>query len=54
MPGRTLLDPAITRARQLFVIVRQKKALYLAVRDWRRTPRQTAHGGLLDGRLRFA
>jgi len=28
--------------------------LYLAVRDWRRTPRTTALGGLLDGTLRFA
>src|SRR5215216_5370482 len=40
--GRTLLYTALTRARQLVVIVGQKQALYLAVRDWRRTARQTA------------
>jgi hypothetical protein len=34
------------------VIVGQKKALYLAVRDWRRAPRHTALGTLLDGTLR--
>src|SRR5215212_8107568 len=38
MLGRTLLYTALTRARQLLVIVGQKKALYLAVRDWRRAP----------------
>src|SRR4051812_34424908 len=54
MLGRTLLYTAITRARQLVVLVGQKKALYLAVRDWRRAPRHTALGGLLDGTLRFA
>jgi exodeoxyribonuclease V alpha subunit len=53
MLGRTLLYTALTRARQLVVIVGQKKALYLAVRDWRRAPRHTALGGLLDGTLRF-
>jgi exodeoxyribonuclease V alpha subunit len=53
MLGRTLLYTALTRARQLVVIVGQKKALFLAVRDWRRTARQTALGGLLDGTLRF-
>ena len=53
MLGRTLLYTAVTRARQLVVIVGQKKALYLAVRDWRRAPRHTALGGLLDGTLRF-
>lgn len=53
MLGRTLLYTAITRARQLVVIVGQRKALYLAVRDWRRAPRHTALGGLLDGTLRF-
>ena len=53
MLGRTLLYAAMTRARKLLVIVGQKKALYLAVRDWRRAPRHTALGGLLDGTLRF-
>src|SRR5205814_9925765 len=38
MLGRTLLYTALTRARQLVVIVGQRKALYLAVRDWRRAP----------------
>ena len=38
MLGRTLLYTALTRARQLVVIVGQQKALYLAVRDWRREP----------------
>jgi len=52
--GRTLLYTAVTRARQLLVIVGQQKALSLAVRDWRRTPRHTALGGLLTGTLRFA
>ena len=54
MLGRTLLYTAMTRARKLLVIVGQKKALYLAVRDWRREPRHTALGGLLDGTLRCA
>jgi exodeoxyribonuclease V alpha subunit len=53
MLGRTLLYTALTRARRLVVIVGQRKALYLAVRDWRRTPRHTALGGLLAGTLRF-
>jgi hypothetical protein len=53
MLGRTLLYTALTRARQLVVIVGQKRALFLAVRDWRRAPRHTALGGLLDGTLRF-
>ena len=35
------------------LVVGKKKALYLAVRDWRRAPRHTAVGGLLDGTLRF-
>ena len=54
MLGRTLLYTAVTRARQLVVIVGQYKALRLAVRDWRREPRHTALGGLLAGTLRFA
>jgi hypothetical protein len=53
MLGRTLLYTAMTRARRLLVIVGQKKALYLATRDWRRAPRHTALGRLLDGTLRF-
>src|SRR5207249_3318894 len=53
MLGRTLLYTAVTRARQLVVIVGQHKALRLAVHDWRREPRHTALGGLLDGSLRF-
>ena len=51
--GRTLLYTAVTRAKQLVVIVGQRKALGLAVRDWRRTPRHTALAGVLDGTLRF-
>jgi hypothetical protein len=54
MLGRTLLYTAMTRARRLLVVVGQRRALYLAVRDWRRAPRHTALGGLLDGTLRFA
>ena len=52
--GRTLLYTAVTRARQLVVIVGQRKALHLAVRDWRRAARHTALDGLLDGTLRYA
>ena len=51
--GRTLLYTAVTRAKQVVVIVGQRKALGLAVRDWRRTPRHTALAGVLDGTLRF-
>jgi exodeoxyribonuclease V alpha subunit len=54
MLGRTLLYTALTRARQLVVLVGQSKALRLAVRDWRREPRQTALAGLLTGARRFA
>jgi exodeoxyribonuclease V alpha subunit len=53
MLGRTLLYTALTRARQLVVIVGQKKALFLAVRDWRRAPRHTALAGLLGGTLQY-
>ena len=52
--GRTLLYTAFTRARRLVVIVGQTKALSMAVRDWRRAPRYTALGGLLDGTTRYA
>ncbi len=51
--SRTLLYTAVTRARQLVVLVGQRKALALAVRDWRRTTRQTALEGLLTEELRF-
>ncbi len=54
MLGRTLLYTAITRARQLVVLVGQPRALRLAVRDWRREPRHTALEGLLAGTLHFA
>jgi exodeoxyribonuclease V alpha subunit len=54
MLGRTLLYTALTRARQLVVLVGQPKALRLAVRDWRREPRHTALEGLLAGTARFA
>ena len=54
MLGRTLLYTALTRARQLVVLVGQQRALQLAVRDWRRTPRQTALAGLLQKSLTFA
>jgi exodeoxyribonuclease V alpha subunit len=53
MLGRTLLYTAITRARQLVVLVGQPRALRLAVRDWRREPRHTALEGLLAGTLHF-
>ena len=53
MLGRTLLYTALTRARQLVVLVGQQKALYLAARDWRRVPRHTALGGPPDGTLRL-
>jgi exodeoxyribonuclease V alpha subunit len=49
MLGRTLLYTALTRARQLVVIVGQKRALTLAVKDWRRVARSTALAGLLTG-----
>ncbi len=51
--GRTLLYTAVTRAKQLVVVVGQRKALGLAVRDWRRTPRHTALAGVLGGTLHF-
>ena len=53
MLGRTLLYTALTRARALVIVVGQRKALSLAVRDWRRTPRHTALDGLLTGIARF-
>jgi exodeoxyribonuclease V alpha subunit len=53
MLGRTLLYTAVTRARQLVVIVGQQRALAMAVKDWRRQERHTALDGLLAGTLRF-
>jgi hypothetical protein len=53
MLGRTLLYTAVTRARELVVIVGQRRALAMAVKDWRRAARTTALGGLLGGMLRF-
>ncbi|HEV2122515.1 MAG TPA: AAA family ATPase, partial [Chloroflexota bacterium] len=51
--GRTLLYTAVTRARQLVVLVGQPRALALAVKDWRRAPRQTALAGLLTGNVQY-
>src|SRR5258708_3282279 len=51
MLGRTLLYTAFTRARRLVVVVGQRKALGLAVRDWRRAARSTSLEGLLTGAL---
>ncbi len=51
--GRTLLYTAVTRARELVVIVGQQRALAMAVKDWRRAERTTALDGLLRGTLRF-
>jgi exodeoxyribonuclease V alpha subunit len=53
MLGRTLMYTALTRARRLAVFVGQKRALALAVRDWRRTPRQTGLAELLVDGLHF-
>jgi exodeoxyribonuclease V alpha subunit len=53
MLGRTLLYTAMTRAQRLVVIVGQQRALALAVKDWRRTPRHTALAGLLSGTLTY-
>jgi exodeoxyribonuclease V alpha subunit len=52
--GRTLLYTAFTRARQLVVLVGQRKALGLAVSDWRRSPRHTALDDILTGALKFS
>ncbi|MDQ2785206.1 MAG: ATP-dependent RecD-like DNA helicase [Chloroflexota bacterium] len=51
--GRTLLYTAFTRARRLVVLVGQRKALGLAVSDWRRAPRHTALEEILTGTLRY-
>ena len=52
MLGRTLLYTAVTRARQLVVIVGQQRALRMAVKDWRRDP-ATPRSGLLLNTLHF-
>ena len=52
MLGRTLLYTAVTRARQLVVVVGQQRALAMAAKDWRRQARHTALDGLLAGTLR--
>src|ERR687885_2394818 len=54
MLSRTLVYTALTRARRLAVFVGQKRALGLAVRDWRRTARQTALAELLTESLNFS
>lgn len=54
MLGRTLLYTALTRARHLVVIVGQKRALALAVKDWRRAARHTALDGMLTGTVQYA
>jgi hypothetical protein len=51
MLSRTLLYTALTRARKLVVLVGQTRALSLAIRDWRQTPRHTALAGLLQGTM---
>jgi exodeoxyribonuclease V alpha subunit len=53
MLGRTLLYTALTRARRLVVIVGQKRALALAVKDWRHATRHTALEGLLTDALQY-
>jgi len=50
--GRTLLYTAVTRAQSLVVVVGQRRALAMAVKDWRRAPRSTALDQLLTGALR--
>ena len=51
--SRTLLYTALTRARLVVILVGQRKALSLAVRNWRQAPRQTALAGVLDGTIRL-
>jgi exodeoxyribonuclease V alpha subunit len=53
MLGRTLLYTAFTRAKRLVVLVGQRRALQMAVRDWRRTTRLTSLAGLLQSTLEF-
>ena len=54
MLSRTLVYTALMRARRLAVFVGQKRALALAVRDWRRTTRQRALAELLTEDLHFS
>jgi hypothetical protein len=54
MLGRTLLYTALTRARRLVIIVGQKRALALAVKDWRHATRHTAPEGLLTDPVQYA
>ena len=49
--SRTLLYTALTRARLVVILVGQRKALSLAVRNWRQAPRQTALAGVIDGTI---
>src|SRR5262249_34503212 len=53
MLGRTLLYTAFTPARRLVVLVGQRRALHLALKDWRRIARSTALTGLLRGTGEF-
>jgi exodeoxyribonuclease V alpha subunit len=53
MLGRTLLYTALTRARRLAVIIGQKRALAMAVKDWRRAERQTGLGVLLTDAMQY-
>lgn len=50
--SRTLLYTALTRARELVLVVGQQRALALAVRNWHTVERHTALSGLLTGALR--
>jgi exodeoxyribonuclease V alpha subunit len=50
--SRTLLYTALTRAREVVILIGQKQALGLAVRNWRTVERQTALAGLLAGTTR--
>jgi len=51
--SRTLLYTALTRAREVAILVGQRRALSLAVRNWRQAPRQTALAGVLNGTIRL-
>jgi exodeoxyribonuclease V alpha subunit len=51
--SRTLLYTALTRARELVLLVGQQRALGMAVQNWRTVARHTALGGLLTATLRF-
>jgi exodeoxyribonuclease V alpha subunit len=51
--SRTLLYTALTRARDLVILVGQRQAVSLAVQNWRTVDRHTALHGLLTAALRF-